>query len=173
MSSSGKRILASLFGIRLSENVPRLTSLVPQRISNEILAGQLPKFNPSTIMLAQNEICHFMDSAALAVKQKKRSYSSRHGGSSYKVTKNWTMHNTYGTTRPIDQEWFEFKEGVVFVTNERIIFVAPEHGFEKKVKNLTAIIPYTDAVALQFGSQTVNLIMPQSQLMAIVLQMVY
>lgn len=45
----------------------------------------------------------------------------------------------------------------VLVTNERIIFVAPEHGFEKKVKNLTAVIPDTDAVVLQFGSQTINL----------------
>lgn len=98
----------------------------------------------------------FYDKAALAVKQKERSYSSRRSGSSNKVTKNWTMHNTHGTTRPIDQEWFEFKEGVVFVTNERIIFVAPEHGFEKKIKNLTAVIPYTDAVALQFGSQTMQ-----------------
>jgi len=38
---------------------------------------------------------------------------------------------------------------------------------------LTAVIPYTDAVALQFGSQTINLMMPQAQLMAIVLQMVH
>lgn len=173
MSSSGKRFIASLFGIRLSEDAPHLQSLVPQRISNEIMTGQLPKFNPSTIMLAKNETCHFMDRAALAVKQKERSYSSRRSGSSYKVTKNWTMHKTYGTTKPIEQEWFEFKEGVVFVTNQRIIFVAPEHGFEKKIKNLTAVIPYTDAVALQFGSQTINLMMPQSQLMAMVLQRVH
>ena len=173
MAGKGSRFVASLFGVHLSEDAPQLQSLVPQRISNEIMTGQLPKFNPSTILLGKNETCHFMDKAALAVKQKERSYSSRRSGSSYKVTKNWTMHNTHGTTRPIDQEWFEFKEGVVFVTNERIIFVAPEHGFEKKIKNLTAVIPYTDAVALQFGSQTINLMMPQSQLMAMVLQMVH
>jgi hypothetical protein len=46
--------------------------------------------------------------------------------------------------------------------------VAPEHGFEKKIKNLTAVIPYNDAVALQFGSQTINLMMPKPQLMAMV-----
>lgn len=68
--------------------------------------------------------------------------------------------------------WYEFKEGVVFVTNQRIIFVAPENGFEKKIKNLTAVIPYNDAVALQFGSQTITIMLPQAQLMAMVLQMV-
>lgn len=83
------------------------------------------------------------------------------------------MHSSNGRAKPIAQEWFEFKEGIVFSTNERIIFVAPEYGFEKKIKNLTAFIPYTDAVALQFGSHNINLIMPQSQLMAMVLQMVH
>lgn len=173
MSSNGKRMIASLFGIHLNEDPPKLESLVPQRISNEIMTGNLPKFNPSTIMLGKNETCHFMDKAALVVKQKERSYASRRSGSSFKVTKNWTMHSSNGRAKPIDQEWYEFKEGVVFVTNERIIFVAPEHGFEKKTKNLTAVIPYTDAVALQFGNQTINLMMPQSQLMALVLQMVH
>jgi hypothetical protein len=137
------------------------------------MSGNLPKFNPSTIMLGKNETCHFMDKAALAVKQKERSYATHRYGSSYRVTKNWTMHSSNGRAKPIDQEWYEFKEGVVFVTNERIIFVAPEHGFEKKIKNLTAVIPYTDAIALQFGSQTINIMVPQSKLMAMVLQMVH
>lgn len=71
------------------------------------------------------------------------------------------------------QEWYEYKEGVIFVTNQRIIFVASENGFEKKVKNLTAIIPYSDAVSLQFNSQTITVMLPQAQLMAMVLQMVH
>lgn len=172
MSSKGKRFVASLFGIRLNEDAPQLQSLVPQRISNEIMTGQLPKFNPSTIILGKNERCHFMDKAALAVRKQEKSYTTHRAGNSYKMTKNWTVYSTNGRSKPIVQEWYEFKEGVVFVTNERIIFVASEHGFEKKIKNLTAVIPYTDAVALQFGSQTINLMMPQSQLMVMVLQMV-
>lgn len=173
MAGNGRRFWASLFGIKLSEDVPNLQSLVPQRVANNIITGQIPKFHPSTIMLGKNETCHFMDKAALVVKQKEKSYATQRTGSSFRMTKNWTMHSSNGRTKPIEQEWFEFKEGVVFVTNERIIFVAPEHGFEKKVKNLTAVIPYTDAVALQFGSQTINLMMPQAQLMAMVLQMVH
>lgn len=110
-------------------------------------------------MMGKNENCHFMDKAALSAKQKERSYATHRLGKSFKVTNNWTMHSTNGRAKPIDQEWFEFKEGGVFVTNEKIIFVAPENGFEKNIKNLTAVISYTDAVALQFGSQTLNLMM--------------
>ena len=79
MASPGKRALASLFGVHLNEDAPKLTSLVPQRISNEIMTGQLPKFNPSTLMLGKNETCHFMDKAALVVKQKERSYRTHRG----------------------------------------------------------------------------------------------
>ena len=60
-------MLASLFGIHLNEDLPELKSLVPLRISNEIMSGKLPTFNPSTVMLGKNESCHFMDRAALAV----------------------------------------------------------------------------------------------------------
>lgn len=172
MASPGKRVLASLFGIHLNEDAPKLTSLVPQRISNEIMTGQLPKFNPSNLMLGKNETCHFMDKAALVVKQKERSYRTHRGGSSYKVTKNWTWHSANGTARPIDQEWYEYKEGVVFVTNQRIIFVAPENGFEKKISGLTAIIPYSDAITMQFNGKEISLVMPKAQLMAEVLKMV-
>lgn len=172
MASKGKRFVASLFGIRLNEDAPQLQSLVPQRITDEIMTGQLPTFRPSGIMLAKNESCHFMDKAALAVKQTEKIYQSRRSGGSYKLTKNYTMHSSTGRSKPIEQEWYEFKEGVIFVTNQRIIFVAPENGFEKKIKNLTAVIPYSDAVALQFGSQTITVMLPQAQLMAMVLQMV-
>ena len=164
MASKGKRFVASLFGIHLNEDAPKLQSLVPQRISNEIMAGQLPVFRPSGIMLGQNEKCHFMDTAALVVKQKEKIYQSWRSGSSYKLTKNYTMHSSSSRTKPIEQEWHEFKEGVVFVTNQRIIFVAPENGFEKKIKNLTAVIPYNDAISLQFSSQMITIMLPQAQL---------
>ncbi len=173
MSSEGKRFVASLFGIRLSEDAPQLQSLVPQRVSNEIMSGQLPKFNPSTLMLHKNETCHFMDKAALVVKRKERSYQTRRSGSSFKVTKNWTMHSSNGRARPIDQEWYEYKEGVVFVTSQRIIFVAPENGFEKKISSLTAVIPYTDAITMQFNEKEITVVTPQPQLMGMVLKSLY
>lgn len=173
MSCNGKRFVASLFGIHLSENIPVFQSLVPQRISNEIMAGKLLKFNPSTIMLKNNETCHFMDKAAIVVKKKERSYYSCKYDKSYKITKNLTMHSSNRLTNPVDQEWYEFTEGVVFVTNARIIFVALEDGFEKEIKNLTFVVPYNNAVALQFGNQTLNLIMPMPKLMVSVLNMVH
>ena len=173
MSSKGKRFLASLFGIRLSEDLPQIQSLVPQRISNEIISGQLPTFNPAAIMLDRNETCHFMNRAALAVKKKEKAYRTHRSEDSFRWTKNFTTHHGRGTIRPMEQTWYEFKEGAIFVTNKRIIFVAPEYGFEKKIKDLTAVIPYSDALALQFGNKTIDIVLPDSYLMMMVLKMLH
>lgn len=173
MSNSGKKLLASLMGIHLNEEVPKLESLVPQRVSNQIMSGQLPKFNPSTIILGQNESCHFMDRAALAIKKTEKSYQSRRNGRSYRLTKGFTIHSSNANTKPVVQEWYEYKIGIVFVTNKRIIFVSPENGFEKKVRNLTAVIPYSNAVSLQFNSQILTLMLPQAQFFAEVLRMIH
>lgn len=173
MSNNGKRLLASLMGVHLNEEAPQLESLVPQRISNQIMSGQLPKFNPLTIILGQNESCHFMDRAALVIKKTEKSYQSRRNGRSYRVTKGFTIHSSNTNTKPVVQEWYEYKTGVVFITNKRIIFVSTENGFEKKVRNLTAVIPYSNAVSLQFSSQILTLMLPQAQLFAAVVQMVH
>ena len=95
------------------------------------MMGKLLKFNPSMLMLGKNEICHFMDKAALVVKQKEKTYHSQKNGGSYKITKNYTIHSSHSNMKPFEQEWYEFKEGIVFVINQRIIFVESEYGFEK------------------------------------------
>lgn len=173
MASDGKRFLASLMGIKLSEDPPKLQSMVPDRISNEIRAGKLPRFNPSALILEKGENCYFMDRSALAVKQKEKSYQSHRGGGGYRVTKNCTIFSSHGRTTPVVQKWYEFKEGVVFITNKRIIFVEPEYSFEEKMSALTAVIPYSDAVGLQFGNKTITLLLPQATLMAHVLKMLH
>lgn len=168
---SGKQLLASFFGIRISDDKPVLETLVPSRISSEIMNGQLPTFRPTTIKLSANEVCHYMDRAALVVKKSERSYSSSKAGGGYRVSKNYRMYSSNRFTRPIDQEWHEYRTGVIFITNKRIIFVAAEDGFEKEISKLTSIIPYSDAVGLQFGNKITNFLTPQSHLMLSILQM--
>lgn len=60
-----------------------------------------------------------------------------------------------------------------FVPNQRIIFVVPETEFKKKVKNLTAVIPYSYAVSLQFSGQIITMMLPQAHLKASVFQLIH
>ena len=52
--------------------------------------------------------------------------------------------------------------GVLLVNTGKLsaYFVSDGQGFEKKFKTLTACIPYTNAVKLQFGNTTITLMVP-------------
>ena len=51
-------------------------------------------------------------------------------------------------------------KGLLYVTNKRIIFVSDKNAFDKKLKSLTAITPYSNAVQLQFSSKTYTVLVP-------------
>ena len=83
--------------------------------------------------------------------------------------KGYTAHLGHSESVPISEP--EYTKGIFYITNERVIFVAKNHGFDKKIKNLTAITPYTDAIGLQFGSKTYNLLLPDGETPKLVLDM--
>ena len=62
--------------------------------------------------------------------------------------------------------------GVLYVTNQRIVFQASEKGFDKTYRYLTAVTPYVDACELQFGSKTYNMYVDNGNLLYEVLQLV-
>lgn len=49
---------------------------------------------------------------------------------------------------------------MIYVTSKRIIFVADKNAFDKKCSSLTACVPYSNAVKLQFGTKTFTLMVP-------------
>lgn len=167
-------ILSDLFGLSNNQpQVPVVTSIVPVNAAQAIRSGQLPQFNTKTIMLGKNETCRFIDKAVLVTQKTQKEYKRRSNGSSIRVAKGFTVHTGGGTTTPIEHTVNEYTQGFIYVTDKRIIFVAQEKSFEKKIKNLTAVVPYSDAVGLQYGSQTFNIMVPQSDLIVDVLHMLY
>ena len=53
-----------------------------------------------------------------------------------------------------------------------LIISAIRWGFEKEIKNLTAVIPYSDAIELQFGNKMITIMLPQVELFAMILKMI-
>ena len=52
-----------------------------------------------------------------------------------------------------------FHAGVLYITNQRIIFQAKENGFDKSFKYLTAFVPYSNGIELQFGNKSYTLLL--------------
>lgn len=149
-------ILSKFFGFIPPERPPTLISIFPQAAAQRIRSGRLPIIQADKIILGKNEVCHFVDVAALFT-TKKRYRSSRHGGS-YRITKGFTFHLGNSDTVALDEP--EYTKGILYITNTRIIFVANRYGFDQRLNKLTAITPYSDALSLQFGGKSYNLLLP-------------
>lgn len=138
---------------------PAISTVLPASAINEINAGRLPKLNVTTIMLAPGEVCHYVDKACLITKKTLRHYRNRNQGMSFRVMKGVTYRTGGGETHPIEEEVPVFTGGYLYFTNQRVIFVARDKAFEKKLNSLTAVTPYSDALTLQFGSKAFSLLL--------------
>ena len=144
-------------------------SVLPVAARNEIMANRLPQLNTDTIFLQQGEICSYIDKAILNIKLKKR--MSRHTGvSAPGLFKGHRVHT--GMTKPIEYEELKQQKGILYITNKRLIFQAPENAFEKQHRYLSSIAPYSNAVVLQYGQKMFELIVPDGAVVNQVLQLV-
>ena len=159
--------LSALLGIIPPEKPPQLDTIFPFGAVQKVRSGSLPTIQTDKIILSAGEVCHYVDVGA-ALTEKKR-YHRVHSGGSYHMWKGYTAHLGHSESVPITEP--EYTKGVFYITNLRVIFVAKNHGFDKRIKNLTAVSPYTDAIGLQFGSKTYNVLLPDGETAKMVLDM--
>ena len=62
--------------------------------------------------------------------------------------------------------------GILYITNQRIVFQAKEWGFDKTYRYLTAITPYSDACEMQFGNKSYCMIVADGSVVNQVLQLI-
>ena len=62
--------------------------------------------------------------------------------------------------------------GILYITNQRIVFQATEWGFDKTYRYLTAITPYSNACEMQFGNKSYCMIVADGSVVNQVLQLI-
>ena len=144
-------------------------SILPPAAKNEIIQGRLPRLNTGNIFMKQGEFCCYIDKAILNIEKKEKYYnyvgSSRKGlFGDYRVN--------VGTRRPHEYDVTEQQKGILYITNRRIIFQAPQNGFDKSHSSLTSIAPYSNAVILQYGNKSYTLIVSDGNLVKAVLRQI-
>lgn len=159
-----------LLDVILGKNqIPKVTSILPVAAKQEIMAGRLPILNTDKLFLKRGEKIHYIDKAInLEIKTKK---VYRHVGHSGPGILKGNRYNV-GVAKPIETQEMVQHRGILYITNQRIVFQASEWGYDKSYKNLTAIEPYVDACELQFGNKTFNMIVEDGNLLNQVLQLV-
>lgn len=141
----------------INENIP---AIMPPGALDQIKQGILPTMRTDRIMLTQGEICHFSERAILMTEKTRKKYVGRSNGFSFRVCRGVTYRTGQNRGTPVEETYTEKNKGLFYITNKRIIFVSDKNAFEKKLKSLTAITPYSNAVQLQFSSKTYTVLVP-------------
>ena len=159
-------LLDFLFG---QKQPPTVTSILPPAAKQEIIAGRLPILNPDTLFPKKGERIHFIDKAMNMEVKTTKTYQHM-GVSSPGLFKGHRIN--YGRGKPIERQENVYHAGILYITNQRIIFQAKENGFDKDYKYLTAFVPYSNAVEMQFGNKSYTLLVSDGTLVNQVIQLI-
>ncbi len=155
-----------LFGPK--EQMEIKESILPDAAKNEIMASRLPQINTDNIFLKKGEVCSYIDKAILNIHVKKR--MSRHVGHSAPGLFKGTRFHT-GVSKPVEYEEIKQQKGILYITNKRVIFQAPENAFDKQHRYLSSVAPFSNAIVLQYGEKTYELIVPDGSIVNHVLKL--
>lgn len=118
-----------------------------------ILNNNLPlPIVQSNLVLSDGETCHYYGPAVyVKTKNVVVGYSGGHVGASIRVAKGMSIRTSSTKAAPIRGDVQERTNGVLSITNKRVVFSANKGAFDKKISALSAITPYSNGLAFQFG----------------------
>ena len=112
----------------------------------------------SNLVLSDGEICHYYGPATyVKLKNVVVGYSGGHVGVSFRVAKGMSIHTGSTKAAPIRGDVQERTNGVLSITNKRVVFSANKGAFDKKIAALSAINLYSNGIAFQFGDKQYSL----------------
>ena len=160
-------LLDVLFGN--TNQIPTVTTILPVAAKNELMAGRLPILNADNVFLKKGEKIHFIDKAINLEEKIVKEY--RHIGHSSPGLFEGNRWSS-GRGKTVEKTELVQHRGILYITNQRIIFQAKDWGFDKTYKYLTAITPYTNACELQFGNKTFCMVVAEGDVVYQALQLV-
>jgi len=143
-----------------SSAVPDIPAKMPPGAVMEIQSGNLPIMNTTKLLLKRNEKCHYVERAILITEKIVRHTEGSSNGFSFRVCKGVTYRTGKFKGTPVEERFEEQTKGILYITSQRIVFVAEQNGFDKNYKYLTAVTPYTNGIKLQFGNKNYVLYLP-------------
>ncbi len=156
-----------LDGLLYRKRTPEVDSMLPEAAIQAIMSGQLPILKTSRVFLNYGELCHYMDNAVYQKEKKIRVSNRTNNG--YRMPglfKGTAFYMGNGQTKSREvSEYIQIK-GILFVTNQRIIFSSSDEGFVFEMAKLTALTPYTNAVEMQFSNKTYTIFVPNGNVVS-------
>lgn len=110
--------------------------------------------NHPTISLKTGEICYF-EKPAKSYHQKNAvvGRKSSSAGVSFRVAKGVTFRTGGGGSEYVREVVAEKFDGNLYITNQRIIMLAPKHGFDIPLAKITQLCIHDDGIAVYTGAK--------------------
>ena len=145
-----------------SPQVPAIQTILPAAAKQEILNGRLPILRTDKIFFKRGEMCHYIDKAIYEKRSVKKRYIRQSYGSSYKglILKDVRHHYGGGKTDVVDNIQYDRLRGILYLTNQRIIFVGEQEGFDKRLDELVATTAWSNCIELQFQKESYRIFVP-------------
>jgi hypothetical protein len=154
------------FGNKQPATPTAVSSILPDVAKNEIIGGRLPQLNTDRIFLKKGELCHYIDKAILLVPKTRRSYHGTRIGIPIPGLRGVRL--SHGVMNPQEHQYHEHINGILYITNQRTVFEAKSNGFSKPHTSIVSIMPYADAVDMQYGTKHFCFMVPNGTIIEMV-----
>ena len=115
--------------------------------------GQLPVVEDAPIILNASETCHYSQDAYY-LETKNVVVGRKSTGGTRSTTFLGVRYSSSGTqSQSIRGDVTTRTEGILTITSERIIFSARKGAFNKKITELTTLVPEGNTIGFQFGEK--------------------
>lgn len=117
-----------------------------------------------SIILNENEYCFFKDKCSICdEKEEIAGYKSQHDGVNFRVTQGLSYRTGGSKSNPIKKTKEIEYDGVLYLTNKRVIYVCEKFGFDKKISDITSIQGIYSMLNLQIANKTYRLSTPSAE----------
>ena len=149
-----KYFMAAVKGERICEHSTNKSERLPMQRKQLADDEPLPIIMSSNALMTEGEYCHYY-SQAIFVKTKNVvvGYTGGSNGVSVRVMKGMSVRVGASKSTPIRSDVQEKYQGMLTITNKRIIFSGVKGSFDKKISSLSTITPLEDGIVFQFGEK--------------------
>lgn len=145
-------ILGYLFLVGIVQLISRKKSKNKKGVKTLAPEEPLPVIITSNLILSADEVCHYSQQATyVKTKNVVIGYSGGSRGTNIRVAKGVSFRVGASKAAPVRGDVQEKTTGILSITNKRVVFSANKGAFDKKISALSAITPFQNGIAFQFG----------------------
>ena len=133
-----------------------------QKLENRI---ELPILTNTPIFLNYEEVAvYYCEATRQETKNRVVGRTGSYGGGTVRIAKGFSIHTGGSSSQPSYGDVSTHYSGQMVLTNQRLIFLSDQTGFEVPYNAITAATAYNDGLAIQSRNHTYSLLLPKADL---------